>query len=261
MTKIFTKLLSIVLLFTIIDVNTTKAQTLNQVAQMANAMCPIKLSDGLNITQINVEDDYLNYYYNLETDVNPTQSTKIIAQNLENTKQNTIKTITGQSNFKTLFQILQGHNGISITFMDNNDESTAIKVKISVQELKQAMEQEVSPEERVQILISSSQGFLPLKLDDEISITSISIIGDDVVYVYTINEDLVTMQEKTKILKDPESRKNIIQNLTTDLVSRRQTEIFVNANKNVVYKYVGNKSNESVELKITNAELLEALNK
>lgn len=113
-----------------------------------------------------------------------------------------------------------------------------------------------SSEDLLKAEISSGNLQLPQRIDEVTTCTSITMEGADVIYNYVVDENDFTVdqirgsQEAIYAMK-----KSIIDELKSDRLSRELVDLCVKCNKYLVYHYTGNRTSQTLEIRLSPQEL------
>lgn len=113
-----------------------------------------------------------------------------------------------------------------------------------------------SKEDLLRAEISSTNLQLPMKVDDVTILTSLRMEGADVTYNYVVEENEFTIED----IRNSEQavyamKKSIIDGLNANEISKEMTKLCIDCNKYLVYHYTGNRTSQTLELRISPDEI------
>ena len=225
--------------------------------ESANKECPMNLGmvGEISSMEFDEEEDEVIMTMTISKDM----PLKISALNkLKNTLKrammgNWAKSATG---LKLMEEIAKADSKITIVMRtENTDEN--IKIKISKDEVKDLAEGKIdpiSPRDLLEIMVTSTNAQCPMQIDEVTILSSVSLEGTNVVYNYSLDEDVVTMdaieQNKTSI------KSNLKQALSApDPTMKQMISACKEANTGISYRYVGNTTGNVCVIKFRPSEL------
>lgn len=161
-----------------------------------------------------------------------------------------------EDGLKLMDEIAKADSKITIVMRtENTDEN--IKIKISKDEVKDLAEGKIdpiSPRDLLEIMITSTNAQCPMQIDEVTILSSVSLEGTNVVYNYSLDEDVVTMDfiEQNNI----SIKSNLKQALSTsDPTMKQMISVCKEANTGISYRYVGNTTGNVCVIKFRPSEL------
>lgn len=161
-----------------------------------------------------------------------------------------------EDGLKLMDEIAKADSKMTIVMRtENTDEN--IKIKISKDEVKDLAEGKIdpiSPRDLLEIMITSTNAQCPMQIDEVTILSSVSLEGTNVVYNYSLDEDVVTMDviEQNKI----SIKSNLKQALSTpDPTMKQMIGVCKGANTGISYRYVGNTTGNVCVIKFSPSEL------
>lgn len=225
--------------------------------ESANKECPMNLGMVGEISSMEFDEDEDEVIMTMT--ISKDMPLKISALNkLKNTLKrammgNWAKSATG---LKLMEEIAKADSKITIVMRtENTDEN--IKIKISKDEVKDLAEGKIdpiSPRDLLEIMVTSTNAQCPMQIDEVTILSSVSLEGTNVVYNYSLDEDVVTMdaieQNKTSI------KSNLKQALSApDPTMKQMISACKEANTGISYRYVGNTTGNVCVIKFRPSEL------
>ena len=229
-------------------------QELSDKAELANSQCPVSLGILGEMTSITFEDGLLLFSY----DINEEHfNIATLAQDRQAMKDNMMIMLSSPNEGvrEIMELVINADCKLKVTMHGKTTDAVA-SATFNADELEKILNTEVSPQEKLNIAIASTQAQLPLNADVGMVITELKQEGADVVYVVTMDESMYNVsmvrQNKTAV---KETILNNIRNMGP--VEREFVKLVANADANLVYRYATRSGH--VDIKITNSELKELL--
>ena len=147
--------------------------------------------------------------------------------------------------------IIEGYSS-DFTIIDEDDANKIIKDE--VKDLAEGKIDPISPRDLLEIMITSTNAQCPMQIDEVTILSSVSLEGTNVVYNYSLDEDVVTMDviEQNKI----SIKSNLKQALSTpDPTMKQMIGVCKGANTGISYRYVGNTTGNVCVIKFSPSEL------
>ena len=225
--------------------------------ESANKECPINLGMVGEISSIEFDEDADEVIMTMT--ISKDMPLKISA--LEKLKHTLKRAMMGnwvkaEDSLKLMEEIAKAGSKITIVMRtENTDEN--IKIKISKDEVKDLAEGKIdpiSPRDLLEIMIASTNAQCPIQIDEVTILSSVSLEGKNVVYNYSLDEDVVTMdaieQNKSSI------KSNLKQALSApDPTMKQMISACKEANTGISYRYVGNATGIVSIIKFSPTEL------
>ena len=161
-----------------------------------------------------------------------------------------------EDGLKLIEEIAKADSKMTIVMRTENAVGN-IKLKISKDEVKDLAEGKIdpiSPRDLLEIMITSTNAQCPMQIDEVTILSSVSLEGTNVVYNYSLDEDVVTMDviEQNKI----SIKSNLKQALSTpDPTMKQMICVCKGANTGISYRYVGNTTGNVCVIKFSPSEL------
>ncbi|MBR2195919.1 MAG: hypothetical protein IJ911_09930 [Salinivirgaceae bacterium] len=224
---------------------------------LTNARCPIDLGLAGSMESIKLEKENVvatikmnEQFVNIKA---MGQSNDVIANAI-------IKSMLLNDDEKKLLQTIADEN-IGLKYIIIGDQSgQKTTIQLSTEQIKSALNASTSPHELLLNLINSTKIQLPMTVDVVTTLKDLTIEGENVVYIYNIDENQVNMDDAEKNINNLKA--NTVENtkrVINDVAAGQFFQTVIKDGKNVCYRYIGNKTNKTVEFVITHNELLEIL--
>lgn len=228
--------------------------------QMANKQCPISVGAAGEISSITFDGKDVIYtmlmndeYANLEAlEKNPDSMKSAVSAMFRN-PQGDIK--------KMLDLIVETNSGVKFIYKGKTS-GKEVECYLNTEDLKKLLDSKMSVNEsnqkKLEELVNVTNVSCPMTIDEATVLEKLAIEGDNVVYIYKIDEEAVDMAA-LKSNKE-EMKQNIKSSLnTSDPSLKNFLSACLNDNKNLVYRYTGDTSGDSMECVFEVSEIKELL--
>lgn len=225
--------------------------------ESANKECPMDLGMIGKISSIEFDKDADEVIMTMT--ISKDMPLKISALNkLKNTLKRAMmgNWAKSEDGLKLIEEIAKADSKMTIVMRTENADEN-IKLKISKDEVKDLAEGKIdpiSPRDLLEIMITSTNAQCPMQIDEVTILSSVSLEGTNVVYNYSLDEDVVTMDviEQNKI----SIKSNLKQALSTpDPTMKQMISECKEANTGISYRYVGNTTGNVCVIKFGPSEL------
>ena len=244
---------TLVAVFMVIGISCNQSK-LQLTVSLANSACPVDMGMGGTVESVNLENGNVIYTLKLNE-----QFANIAA--LEQNKDNYIHTITSlmstDKNSQQLLKIMAEENAGLKYIVIGDQTGKKFSVELSPEQIKSlSTAPQSSPHETLLDMVKSTKVQLPMKVDVVTTMKDIDIEGDNVVYIYDIDENQINMNDvKIEVI-----RANTVGNLKyiiNDVSAGQFFQSVIDDGKNVCYRYLGNKTGTKLEFVVSNGELSE----
>ena len=225
--------------------------------ESANKECPMNLGMVGEISSMEFDEDEDEVIMTMT--ISKDMPLKISALNkLKNTLKrammgNWAKSATG---LKLMEEIAKADSKIKIVMRtENTDDKIKLKIyKGYIKNFADGYKDPISPRDLLEIMVTSTNAQCPMQIDEVTILSSVSLEGTNVVYNYSLDEDVVTMdaieQNKTSI------KSNLKQALSApDPTMKQMISACKEANTGISYRYVGNTTGNVCVIKFRPSEL------
>lgn len=231
------------------EVKDEKDANLKNEIKAINKKCPINMGimGILESVKYNEQAKEIEYIYSVNDFFIPF---------LENIDNNGLKFVAAKNNNEKLTQYLIDA-GASITYVFKSATSNQKEeLTLSLDDLKSAMENPMSDYELnkyiLELNIETTNSQYPMGFGNGIIATHMSDEGDNVVYVYSVDECMLSIEN---IINIQDKLKQSIVRGFSDFSFKEFVRVVVALDKGLVYRYCGDISGETFEIAYTTNEL------
>lgn len=225
--------------------------------EVANKECPMDLGMVGEISSMEFDEETDEVIMTMT--ISKDMPLKISALNkLKNTLKRAMlgNWAKSESGLKLIEEIAKADSKITMVMRtENTDENIKIKIsKDEVRDLAEGKIDPISPRDLLEIMITSTNAQCPMQIDEVTILSSVSLEGTNVVYNYSLDEDVVTMDviEQNKI----SIKSNLKRALSTqDPIMKQMISACKEANTGISYRYVGDTSGNVCVIKFSSSEL------
>ena len=221
----------------------------------SNKSFPMQMSEGVMAIGLDLEGDNIVFKYIVKEDAMNLDA----VENDKESMKSSLSHMLNNGSSRKLVEI-SADEGVGLIFEYKvYDSDRVIRIEMSPDEVKQILNTPSSPESRLKALIDNTTLQLPLKIDEGLIFTKINNDENNVIYVYEIDEDKVSLSSIKKNIKNVKDA--VVEELKGQNVAEKTfMKAVVENNKGLVYQYVGNVSNKTVDVVITLDELKQIAN-
>lgn len=228
----------------------------NQVKE-GNKDCPVYVGEDIELSRMAYDDDanLVQFYYTID-DYNFT----VIKNNLEVTKSNVLSAFYDDKDPDTgsLIKLMTKANaGLQLIYMSSTTGDEKLEITITPEEIQKFIDnpEEVvlTPEQELDNIISMEGSVCPYEMDEGLIMNRVYVDGDDAVYECLADEtlyDIDQMRANNYALKE-----SIRQGFNSDPTMANAANIFAKNNKNLVFRYKGDRTGKTVDVVYTAEEL------
>ena len=258
------KLLVAVALILMAATNQIKAQDLSlDIIQSAidtyDSKCPIEVNEGIFITKVELVNNYIHYYADIKPNQNDPEIYERIKENPENQKEVILVFLSTQSSNIVYQYCKKNQIGIKYTYTFNSDESTALEVVITPEEMTAALERKLPPHNMVIKLIENERANLPIDTGNGLTETDIKLTDDFVELYYTVDENKSNFEGVALVLATDEYKSILLNALTSSPATNLFVFYVAQDEKGLKLIYTGDQTQKSAECVITVEELKKEL--
>ena len=228
--------------------------------EMANKQCPIRVGAAGEVSSITFDGKDVIYtmvmdedYANLEALEKNPESMKSAVSAMFRNPQGDIK--------KMLDLVVETNSGVKFIYKGKTS-GKEVECYLTTEDLKNLVDSKMSVEEsnrkKLEELVNVTNVSCPMTIDEATVLEKLTIEGDNVVYIYKVDEEAVDIDalESNK----EEMKQSIKSSLdVSDPSLKNFLEACLKDKKNVVYRYTGNTSGDSMECVLEVSEIKELL--
>lgn len=243
------------LAITVLILNACADSKLEKLVEELGKECPIQMGSVGEVTSFILEDGNLVVDYEVdESFVN----LEVLDKKPELLKHNAVlmcRNATGD--LQTVLSLLAEEGAGWVLKYKGKSTGKELSISLDAEDIKEAMEiteEDKNPMELLKKQVEITNVQCPMKIDQGMTITELTIEGWCVVYNVEIDENLYSIEALESCLT--EVKENIVANLDkTDPAIQAFLEACKQANKGIAYKYIGKVSGKSCMVKIPASEL------
>ena len=220
--------------------------------EIINKQCPIDLGILGEVTHVDLDGRTIVYHVSTNPNV---LNVGRLKDHQKDVKQGILLNFSNDR--ATLKQFIAAKCNLRYEYTDSQSDEQLI-IDISADDLKNVNALVANPQElarrRVENFVTTGRLQLPLHIDEVTTLDDIIIEGDNVGYVYTIDETAIspdTIRGRLSIL-----RENIKSSLKgEDLSMTMLVDALTNDHKGLIYRYFLSKSKERFDITFTPEEI------
>ena len=223
---------------------------LKTVIGIANKQCPLDMGEVGNITSIIYDGDNVVYTLNMNEEIT---NIKILKDNTESMK----------SSIKEMLKLMAKCNsGLHMIFVGNKSGEQAV-CELTAEELKEVINTNADPAQSGQTKLEAQLKManlqFPMQASEEVVVEKIEIIGESVVYICSVDEELCPISQIEE--NAAEVKEGIVSTLAsqTDPATQIFIKTCVENNKNITYRYIGKDSGKQYDVVIPMSDLKKML--
>lgn len=224
--------------------------------EAANKQCPMKMGTVGEVSSITYDGTDVIYILTMNEDYIDLQA---LDKNPDALKAAAVAMFRNpEKNIKDMLNlVIEANSGIKFTYKGQTS-GKEVTCYLGTEDLRSLMSQDMSKadsdQKKLEELVNVTNVSCPLAVDETTTLNNLTIESDRVVYHYTVDE------ESMEIAAMKENEQEIKQNIKSSLnVSEPALKMFLEAclksNKGLGYQYMGNTSNESMEIIFSVSEI------
>lgn len=236
----------------------TNVKKLKKEIHAADAVCPISFGLGGDLISIKYheKDNSVLMYISLNEEMS---SHVFLKQNKENMLKHFRLSMLHDSSQQMLKDMVNAKASLMVIFKTPSTGKT-IKFSLPYEEMKEIMDNPLSEMEVKRMILENSVAMqnssMPMKIDEGMVQTKVSIVDDNVVYYYELDEDLYdikAMKNMPTELKD--GIREELKNMRRDPIIQRELQMLNALGIGYMYRYYGKTSKDYVDVTFTSDEL------
>lgn len=230
----------------------------------ADAVCPISYGLGGDLISIKYheKDNMVLMYYSLNEELS---SHVFLKQNKDNMMKQFRLSLSHDNSRQMLKDIVNAKASLMVIYKTPSTGKT-IKFSLPYEELKEIKDNPLSELEIKKMSLENSivmqNSTLPAKVDEGMVQTKVSIVDNNVIYYYELDEDLYDIKSMKKMpeeLKDGIRRE--LKSMRKDPTIQRELQIMNALGMGYMYRYYGKTSKDYVDVIFTSDELRKYISK
>ena len=216
---------------------------LKTVIGIANKQCPLDMGEVGNITSIIYDGDNVVYTLNMNEEIT---NIKILKDNPESMK----------SSIKMMFQNPAADVKEMLKLMAKCNSGLHMKLK---EVINTNADPAQSGQTKLEAQLKMANLQFPMQASEEVVVEKIEIIGESVVYICSVDEELCPISQIEE--NAAEVKEGIVSTLAsqTDPATQIFIKTCVENNKNITYRYIGKDSGKQYDVVIPVSDLKKML--
>ncbi len=220
--------------------------------KMANFECPIDMGLGGSVETVELENNYVICTLKLNEQI---ANISAMEQNKEFFAQSVASSMSADKNSQQLLKIMAEEN-VGLKYVVIGDQTgKKFSVELSPEQIKSlSTAPQSTPHERLLDMVKNTKVQLPMKVDVVTTLKDMDIEGDNVVYIYDIDENQINMSD----VNIDAIRANTVGGLINVIKDPSAGQFFqtvIDDGKNVGYRYFGSKTGTKLEFVVSHSEL------
>lgn len=254
----------VISLFSITSCENGNVTKLKKEIHSADAVCPISYGLGGDLISIKYheKDNMVLMYYSLNEELS---SHVFLKQNKDNMMKQFRLSLSHDNSRQMLKDIVNAKASLMVIYKTPSTGKT-IKFSLPYEELKEIKDNPLSELEIKKMSLENSivmqNSTLPAKVDEGMVQTKVSIVDNNVIYYYELDEDLYDIKSMKKM---PEELKDGIRqelkSMRKDPTIQRELQIMNALGMGYMYRYYGKTSKDYVDVIFTSDELRKYISK
>lgn len=228
--------------------NSKASSEMEQIVKEINKQCPISAGMMGDITSAQIDGDNVVFTFSCEEDFINIES---LQQNQASVKYGIIQTFATMKDGNVQFLMNELEKaGMGITYkLVGKDSGKQLEVSVSADEIKNVKQGNAGdgdPDALLETNIKLTNAQCPMSLGQGLVMTQVIREGDNVVYIYDADEDVVSIDAlKTSEDMVLEMLRNELKNSSSDPSMAGFLKICRSAGVGIAYRYVGTKTGKS----------------
>lgn len=240
---------SAMFLITTTSCNQSKLQI---TVSLTNAKCPIDMGLAGSIESIELGDENVIYTIKLNEQFSNIEA---MEQNKEDIARSIVNSMSNEESAQELMKILVEENfGIEYVFIGNKS-GQKMNIELLPEQINAILSTPTTAHEKLISIVKATKVQLPMKVDVVTTMKDMIIDGDDVIYIYDIDENQVKMSDIDIDVIKANAIANL-SNVISDAAAGQFFQTVMDDKKNVRYRYFGDKTGTELEYVISLDELL-----
>lgn len=251
-----TILLTTLLVTSCEDANITN---LKKQVRLANVTCPINYGIGGDLLSIKYDEkgNQVLMYFSVNEDITG-------GVFLKENRQNVIKqfklSLANKDATQIIKDIVNAKAGITAIYKTPSSGKT-VTVTISYEELKDIQDKPLSQDDinrmTLENRVALENARCPFKTDDGMLIAKVTIVDNNVVYYYQLDEEYYNLKEMKRNQSEmKEAMISELKQLRKDPTMQKEIKLLTSLGMGYQYRYYGDKSKDYVDIIFTPDELI-----
>lgn len=228
---------------------------LKEMIEEGNRSCPMDLGMLGEVQKMNYDENsnHVKFHYLIDE----TNTPLTIYDDTKNIKQSLKITLFTESSRPLMKSLIDAKAGLQLIYKGSKSKKTK-KINLSYTELKEAYNNPITEKEKNLILlenqIARENGACPMTVSEGMVMDKVFDTGSYVVWRYRLDEDYYSLSD----FSASEVKQNMIA-VFKDPTINQIMQLMIKNNRGVIYRYYGETSNKTVDVKFTVSELKQNL--
>lgn len=228
---------------------------LKEMIEEGNRSCPMDLGMLGEVQKMNYNENsnHVKFHYLIDE----TNTPLTIYDDTKNIKQSLKITLFTESSRPLMKSLIDAKAGLQLIYKGSKSQKTK-KINLSYTELKEAYNNPITEKEKNLILmenqIARENGACPMTVSEGMVMDKVFDTGSYVVWRYRLDEDYYSLSD----FSASEVKQNMIA-VFKDPTINQIMQLMIKNNRGVIYRYYGDTSNKTVDVKFTVSELKQNL--
>lgn len=228
---------------------------LKEMIEEGNRSCPMDLGMLGEVQKMNYDENsnHVKFHYLIDE----TNTPLTIYDDTKNIKQSLKITLFTESSRPLMKSLIDAKAGLQLIYKGSKSKKTK-KINLSYTELKEAYNNPITEKEKNVILlenqIARENGACPMTVSEGMIMDKVFDTGSYVVWRYRLDEDYYSLSD----FSASEVKQNMIA-VFKDPTINQIMQLMIKNNRGVIYRYYGDTSNKTVDVKFTVSELKQNL--
>lgn len=238
--------------------NTIKPELRNYVAEVLNSQCPYDIG-SMTVTKYYIDGNNVVIVYSVDENIIKIDDIRSASNEQKETLLSVYRYAPELKHFVNL--MAESKAGLVNLYIGSKSHKQC-RVVLFSKEIASAAKVKDSDKDPLRLLtiyVESYNERLPEMIDNGIMNTRVLIENFYVVYEYVLDEDIHSVEQW---IEEREERKNNFLKTISTIDGQEKTEfmIIVMAKKGIIYRYIGDVSGKTCEIRVNAVELRNALN-
>jgi hypothetical protein len=229
---------------------------LKAIVAIANQQCPISMGAIGEATSITYNGETVEYKLSVDEKYVNVKAFNENPGQLQSTMKTMVQSPGGELK-ELVDQLIASDASLKFTYIGKTSGEQA-SCSMTAQELKTARDTKFTPEEsainKLESIVQATNNQLPMTVDEATTLTKLGMTDNDVIYYYDIDEEKCPIPDIEK--RADAMKQAIVENLRANTASLAiMISSCVDCGKGIAYRYIGNKSGDHYDIRLTPDEL------
>ncbi len=226
-------------------------ELLKKMIDNENQQCPKDVGGGILVNKVELKDTAMVVSCECE---NENLMRALDSDMKDDIKKSILCSICQNDDDLSRMKLLKKTNTSIVYLFINNDGTQTHEMVLQAHELPDSVPSEQTTKELTRkLFISNLNVDLPQQIDKAMTQQKAVLEGDNIILLIICNEDVVDMDAMKGSVR--ESKNNMMKAMRSDPESKTFLKTVKGIDCNIIYRYKGNKSGKTVDIKILKNEL------